>query len=146
MELSKYADYSGDYKPNVDKVTFRIYNDDNAAYNDVVANQLDFTDIIPADQLVGDAWKTDLDGRNADPETGIIQTLAFSDDDPQLKGNADLRKALSMAINREEITDKIFVGTRTPATSWVSPVVDGYKAGVCGESVPLRCHQGQGPL
>ena len=108
MELSKFADYSGAYKPSVDKVTFRIYNDDNAAYNDVVANQLDFTDIIPPGQLIGDAWKADLDGRNALAKTGVIETLSFSDDDPQLKGNADLRKALSQAINRAEITDKIF--------------------------------------
>ena len=28
MVVSKFADYSGAYKPNVDKVTFRIYNDD----------------------------------------------------------------------------------------------------------------------
>ena len=133
IELSKFDGYSGANKPNVDKVTFRIYNDDNAAYNDVVANQLDFTDLIPPAQLVGDAWKTDLDGRNALTETGIIQTLAFSDDDPQLKGHPDLRKAISMAINRDEITDKIFNKSRVPATGWVSPVVDGYKADACGE-------------
>ena len=41
---SKFADYSGANKPNVDKVTFRIYQDDGAAYADVVANNLDYTD------------------------------------------------------------------------------------------------------
>ena len=65
MVLTKFADYSGEFKPNVDKVTFRIYGDDAASYADVVAGNLDFTDIIPADQLVGDAWKTDLPDRNA---------------------------------------------------------------------------------
>ena len=34
----------------------------SAAYNDVLANQLDFTDIIPSDRLVGDLYKTELDG------------------------------------------------------------------------------------
>ncbi|MET1006938.1 MAG: ABC transporter substrate-binding protein [Propionibacteriaceae bacterium] len=130
--LSKFADYSGANKPNVDKVTFRIYNDANAAYNDTVANNLDFTDLIPADQLVGDAWKSDLDGRNALAETGIIQTMTYSPNDDQFKNNVDLRKAISMAINRPEIVDKIFTGTRVPATGWVSPVVDGYKPDVCG--------------
>jgi oligopeptide transport system substrate-binding protein len=132
--LTKFADYAGTNKPNVDKVTFRIYNDANAAYNDTVANNLDFTDLIPADQLVGDAWKTDLDGRNALAETGIIQTVAFSQNDPQLAKSADLRKSISMAINRPEIIDKIFTGSRVAATGWVSPVVDGYKADVCGAS------------
>jgi len=131
--LTKFADYSGANKPNVDKVTFRIYNDANAAYNDTVANNLDFTDLIPADQLVGDAWKTDLDGRNALAETGIIQTMTYSPNDEQLK-NVELRKAISMAINRPEIIDKIFTGTRVAATGWVSPVVDGYKADVCGSA------------
>ena len=28
---------------------------------------------------------------------------------------------------------EVFNGTREPATGWVSPVVNGYKAGVCGE-------------
>ncbi len=54
MVVSKFADYSGKYKPSVDKVTFRIYNDDGAAYNDVVANNLDFTDDIPTDRLTDD--------------------------------------------------------------------------------------------
>ena len=35
--------------------------------------------------------------------------------------------------NDEAIIKAIFNGTREPATGWVSPVVDGYKADVCGE-------------
>ena len=38
-----------------------------------------------------------------------------------------------MAIDREAIIKQIFNGTREPATGWVSPVVDGYKADDCGE-------------
>jgi oligopeptide transport system substrate-binding protein len=83
---------------------------------------------------VGDAWKSDLDGRNELAKTGIIQTMAFSQNDPQFKTNVQLKKAISMAINRPEIVDKIFSGTRVPATGWVSPVVDGYKAGACGNA------------
>lgn len=36
-----------------------------------------------------------------------------------------------MAIDRETIIKQIFNNTRVPATGWVSPVVDGYKAGQC---------------
>ena len=39
-----------------------------------------------------------------------------------------------MAIDRPTIIKQIFNGTREPATGWVSPVVDGYKADACGES------------
>ena len=38
-----------------------------------------------------------------------------------------------MAIDRDTIIKQIFNGTRVPATGWVSPVVDGYKAEQCGE-------------
>ncbi|GAB3698795.1 peptide ABC transporter substrate-binding protein [Mariniluteicoccus flavus] len=131
--LEKFADYSGKNVAKVDKVTYKIYNDANAAYNDVVANQLDFTDIIPADQLVGDAWKAQLDGRNTVRESGVIQALAFSPMDEQLK-DVRKRQALSMSLNRDLITKQIFNGTRVPATGWVSPVVDGAKAGQCGEA------------
>lgn len=131
--LEKFADYSGKNTAKVDKVTYKIYNDANAAYNDVVANQLDFTDIIPADQLVGDAWKAQLNGRSAATESGVIQAIAFSPADDQLK-DVRKRQALSMALNRDLVTKQIFNGTRVPATGWVSPVVDGAKAGQCGDA------------
>jgi oligopeptide transport system substrate-binding protein len=132
--LSKFADYSGTNKPSIDKLTFRVYADDSASYADVVANNLDYTNIIPDDQLVGEAYKTDLDGRNAERETGGLSWIVFSPNDPQFKDNVPLRKAISKAIDRELIAKQIFQGTRTTASGWVSPVVDGYKPGVCGDS------------
>ncbi len=130
MELEKFADYSGAYPGSVDKVTFRVYNDLNAAYNDTVANNLDLTDVIPSDMLVADQWKTDLDGRFGTRDTGVIQVLSFSPKDENFK-NPDMRRAISMGFDRELITKQVFEGARTPATGWVSPVVDGYKAGQC---------------
>ncbi|OYO22426.1 peptide ABC transporter substrate-binding protein [Enemella dayhoffiae] len=130
--LEKDAGYTGPKAGKVDKVTYKIYNDANAAYNDVVANNLDFTDIIPADQLVGDAWKATLQGRSGQKESGVIQSLAFSPKDEQLK-DVRKRQALSMSLNRDLVTKTIFNGSRVPATGWVSPVVDGAKAGQCGD-------------
>ena len=62
-------------------MTFRIYNDDEAAYNDVLANNLDFTDIIPSDRLVGDLYKTELDDRFVERETGTIAVNCLLADD-----------------------------------------------------------------
>jgi oligopeptide transport system substrate-binding protein len=132
MVVSKFADYSGENKPSVDKVTFRIYTDDGAAYNDVQANNLDFTDVIPSDRLAGDLWKTELDGRNGQRDTGTIAVTSFSPIDENLK-DVNLRRAISMAIDRELINTQIFNGTRPPLNGWVSPVVDGFKEGACGE-------------
>jgi oligopeptide transport system substrate-binding protein len=133
LVVSKFPDYSGEFKPNVDKITFRIYNDDGAAYNDVVANNLDFTDIIPSDRLVDDLYKQELPDRNGQRESGVIASTDFSPNDEQFKNNIDLRRAISMAIDRDLINKQIFNGTRPPMDGWVSPVVDGFKPGACGE-------------
>jgi oligopeptide transport system substrate-binding protein len=46
--------------------------------------------------------------------------------------SVDARKAISMAINRDEIINSIFQGSQTPATSFVPPVFkDAFQDGVC---------------
>ncbi len=131
--LTKFADYKGVAPANVDKVTFRIYQDPAAAYTDVVANNLDLIDAIPTQNMVGNLYKDDLPDRNGDRETGGIRWITYSPEDKQLKDNPDLKKAISMAIDRQTIVDQVLSGTATPATGWVSPVVDGYKPDACGE-------------
>ena len=130
---TKFAEYAGEDKPSIDKVTLRVYQEDDAAYNDVLANSLDYTDIIPSDRLVGDLYKTELDNRYVERETGTIAVNAFSPIDKAFE-NEDLRRAISMAIDRDLINKQIFNGTRPPVQGWVSPVVDGFKADACGES------------
>ena len=132
--LSKFADYSGDFGSKLDKVTFKIYQDSDAAYNDVIANNLDITDEIPASALIDDKYKSDLPDRNGQKESGVIQTItaAPSKVDPNF-ADPRIKQAISMAIDRDTIIKQIFNGTRVPATGWVSPVVDGYKAEQCGE-------------
>lgn len=132
--LEKNADYSGKHAGNVDKITYRIYTEPAAAYTDLLANNIDVVDIIPADQLAGDAWKAALGDRAKVADTGIIQWITFSPQDEQFKTNVKLKAALGAAIDRATITKQVFNGTRTPATGWVSPVVDGYKAGQCGDA------------
>src|SRR5215217_112375 len=134
--LSKFADFSGATKANADKLTFRIYQDPAAAYADAVAGSLDYIDEsnIPQDQFIGDAYQSDFPDRFTQREAGRISWINFSPDDPQLNDNPDLRKAISRAIDRDLINKQIWNNTVTPATGWVSPVVDGYKADVCGDS------------
>lgn len=131
--LKKFADYGGQYKPTIDQVTFKIYTDDQTAYNDVVANNLDITNNIPPDNLRNDLYKSDLADRNGIKESGNLTWITFSPVDPQLKDNRDLRVAISKAVDRDAITKEVFQGTAKPADTWVSPVVDGYKAGTCGD-------------
>jgi oligopeptide transport system substrate-binding protein len=135
IKLSKFADYSGKFGGKLDNVTFKIYQDDDAAYNDVIANQLDVIDTIPSSALIDDKYKTDLPDRNLSKAVGVIQAINFppTKTDPNYS-DPKIRQAISMAIDRATIVKQIFNNTREPATGWVSPVVDGYKANACGES------------
>ena len=45
-----------------------------------------------------------------------------------------VRKGLSRAIDRDQITETIFQKTRTPATDWTSPVL-GEEGGLQGGPV-----------
>ncbi len=134
IKLSKFADYSGRFGGKLDNITFKIYQDADAAYTDVQANNLDVTDEVPSSAMIDDKYKTDLPDRNAQKAVGVIQTITFAPVkvDPNY-ADPKIRQAISMAIDRPTIIKQIFNNTRQPATGWVSPVVDGYKADACGE-------------
>ncbi|MEU8889768.1 ABC transporter substrate-binding protein [Streptomyces sp. NPDC048442] len=137
MSLRKWADYPGTDKAKNEGVDLKVYSDYGTAYTDLTAGNLDLLDDVPAAQLKN--VKNDLGGRYLNTPAGIIQTLSFPFYDAKWNkpGSEKLRKGLSMAINRAQITDTIFQKTRTPATDWTSPVLGaagGYKAGLCGAS------------
>ncbi|WP_055482736.1 peptide ABC transporter substrate-binding protein [Sphaerimonospora mesophila] len=133
LVMDANPDYPGAEKPKVKQIVYKMYQDDNAAYADLVSNNLDFTELIPPSALAGDKWKSDLGDRAIEGQQGVIQTLTFPVFDKEFGGNADFRKAVSLAIDRKTITEKIFNKGRTPLDSWVSPIVEGYKAGACGD-------------
>ncbi|MGW6216660.1 peptide ABC transporter substrate-binding protein, partial [Streptomyces sp. NPDC055109] len=137
MSLVKWDDYSGDDKAKNGGVDLKVYTDNNTAYNDLLAGNLDLVDDVPAAQLKN--AKSDLSGRYINTPAGIIQTLAFPFYDKKwnTSGAKKVRQGLSMAINRQQITDTIFQKTRTPASDWTSPVLGekgGFQKGLCGDS------------
>ncbi|MFI2423946.1 ABC transporter substrate-binding protein [Streptomyces sp. NPDC018955] len=136
MALRRWDGYPGPDKARNGGVDLMVYTDNNTAYTDLMAGNLDLADDIPAAQLKN--VRSDLGDRYLNTPAGILQTLAFPhyDDDWSRPGAEKVRKGLSMAIDRERITDTLFRGTRTPATDWTSPVLGedgGYQAGLCGE-------------
>ncbi|WP_446216869.1 peptide ABC transporter substrate-binding protein [Micromonospora sp. IBHARD004] len=130
IKLTRFDDYQLRDKMKIKDVTVKIYQDDTAAYNDLVSNNLDFQQQVPVSSLAGDKWKTDLGDRaiaSTTPSTGII---AFPIYDKRFQ-NPKLRKAISLSIDRQSITDKIFFGNRKPADSWANPLTPGAEPGNC---------------
>lgn len=130
--LTRNDDYSGDAKPTIKDVTIKLYQDSDAAYADLQTGNLDFQDTLPTSALAGDKYKTDLSDRVISKPSPIVQTVTFPLYDPKYQ-SADLRHAISMAIDRDSITKVIFSGSRAPSTAYSSPAVAGYEAGTCGE-------------
>ncbi|MEU1214029.1 ABC transporter substrate-binding protein [Streptomyces sp. NPDC005791] len=135
MNLRRWDDYPGADKAQNGGIDLKVYTDNNTAYTDLTAGNLDLVDDVPASQLKN--VEADLGDRYINTPAGIIQTLAFpfyvkAWDTP---GAVKVRKGLSMAINRDQITNQIFRKTRTPASDWTSPVLGaegGFKKGLCG--------------
>ncbi|MFG2778720.1 ABC transporter substrate-binding protein [Streptomyces prunicolor] len=137
MKLVKWDGYTGEDKAQNGGVTLKVYTDNNTAYTDLMAGNLDLVDDIPASQLKN--VKSDLGSRYINTPAGIIQTLAFPyyDKNWNKSGSEKVRTGLSMAINRDQITNTIFQKTRTPATDWTSPVLGtegGFQDGLCGDA------------
>ena len=132
IKIKAWPDYPGDQKPSIAGAEFKQYTDLDAAWADLQAGNLDVLDTIPDSGLAGGQYKQILGDRVVEQAAGIINTVTFPLYD-KTWDNADLRKSISMAIDRQQIIDNVFNGTREPSTGWVSPVVNGYKPGVCGE-------------
>ncbi|WP_372409323.1 ABC transporter substrate-binding protein [Streptomyces luteireticuli] len=135
MKLSKWDGYPGPDKAGNEGVELRVYTDNNTAYADLQAGNIDLVDDIPSTQLRN--VRKDLDDRYINQPAGIIQTVVFPLYDAKWNGPGaeKVRRGLSMAINRPQITSQIYRDTRTPASDWTSPVLGekgGYKAGLCG--------------
>jgi oligopeptide transport system substrate-binding protein len=130
IKLTRFDDYTLDDKVKIKDVDIKLYDQDTAAYDDLVSGSLDFMDQIPTSALAGDKYKSDLGDRahtSPIPTTGII---AFPFYDKRFQ-NVHLRKAVSLAIDRQSISDKIFFGTRKPATSWSNPLTPGSSPNDC---------------
>lgn len=128
--LKQNPNYTGPRKPHADKVTFKIYASDDAAYTDLQAGNVDIDDSIPAAKqpeaksTFGDRFKT--------VPSGTFDYLGFPLYEKKYD-NVDLRRAISMAINRKAITQAVYNGTFKPMGSLFPPIVPGYRDNPCGQ-------------
>ncbi|WP_066040399.1 peptide ABC transporter substrate-binding protein [Herbiconiux solani] len=135
LDLVVNDTYDGGRKAQNGGVTYKFYSSEDAAYADLLGGNLDVLDSVPASAYAN--FQSDLGDRAVNQPAAIFQSFTiptnlahFSGDEGKLR-----RAALSMAINRDEITDVIFEGTRTPASDFTSPVIDGWSDSLEGADV-----------
>jgi len=132
LTVTRFDEYKGREKPKVKDVLFKVYQDDEAAYNDVQSGNLDFQQQVPISALAGEKYKTDMADRYVDGEVSTSQFVAFPFYRNEFK-DIRVRRAISLAIDRDLIVKTIFSGTRKPMTGFVNPRVAGYVPDQCGE-------------
>ncbi|MCL3776891.1 MULTISPECIES: ABC transporter substrate-binding protein [unclassified Actinomyces] len=134
--LSKNADYKGGVTVANEGVTFTMYTDYDAAYNDLLADSLDVIDALPDSAL--STFAEELGERAINQPGAVVQLFAIDCEAEHFKMDEEgrlRRAALSRAVNRKEICDTLFYGTRTPASDFTSPVIAGWTEDVEGNEV-----------
>ena len=116
-------------QPYVDSIEFVVSADEDTAYNSFEAGEAQIGPIVAGRvQEAQDNYETTLE----DPVLGVYY-FQINDRDPRVGGedNLLLRQAISQAIDREEINDAVYEGTRTTATGITPPGIPGFEEGLC---------------
>ena len=131
--LTRNTKYWDDKNTTLSNVYYYPLDNPDASLRRYRANELDFTDTTPSEQLpwIKENLKEEL---KITPYFGSYY-YGFNNTKPPFKDNPDLRMALSLAINRTIITDIVLGAGQIPAFTFVPPVKE-YK-GIQPEWVSL---------
>lgn len=134
ISLVRNDNYFGN-KPNLDGIEFVIFPAQGrleAEYRAFTAGEVDFARIPPTlFKLAEGTYKPQ--GSFIKSEQPGINYLLMNNAKPPFN-NADARKAVSMAIDREAINQGVYQGSLTSATAFITPPFGAfYQAGVCGD-------------
>ncbi|WP_110241113.1 peptide ABC transporter substrate-binding protein [Nocardioides gilvus] len=137
IAMEPNPDYDGNHKAQNGGLVFKFYAGGGAdsAYTDVQSGNLDVLDQVPPSALETFEGDNQVQAFNEPGSNFASFTIPerlehFSGEEGKLR-----RQALSMAINRDEVTDKIYNGTRTSASDFTSPVLDGWTDEIEGNDV-----------
>ena len=108
----------------INVVTYYPTEDKNSELKRFRAGELDITEDVPSAQIQWVEAQYPEAFRNA-PYNGVYY-LAFNLTRPPFRDDAKLRRALTLAIDREILTAKVTRGGELPAWSWVPAGVRAY--------------------
>lgn len=132
--LVKNPDYKGNRTPKNDGVTFKVYTKDEAAYADIQSGSLDVMESVPA--YATKTFETDSTVQAYNKAGSVIQQFTIPSGLKHFEAGTEegtlRRQAISMAINRNNICEKVLNGTGTPASDFTSPLTPGYSDSLKG--------------
>ncbi|GAA1474282.1 ABC transporter substrate-binding protein [Corynebacterium felinum] len=135
MVLVPNEKYDGPRKAKNDGLKLVFYASQDSAYADLLAGNLDVLDAIPDSAFA--TFNSELGNRAVNQPAAIFQSFTIPEKLEHFSGEEGVlrRQAISMAINRAEVTKAIFQDTRTPATDFASPVIPGHTDSLKGSEV-----------
>ncbi|MBW3077821.1 peptide ABC transporter substrate-binding protein [Bifidobacterium simiiventris] len=134
IKIVKNDDYKGNDAAKNDGITFKIYTDDDAQYADVQSGNLNVMQSVPASATKTFEKNKKLQAYNK--AGSVSQTFTIPSNlehfDVTTEEGQLRRQAISKAINREQLTDKVLNGIGTPAVDFTSPLIPGYSDSLKG--------------
>ena len=114
----------------IDAVNYHVIVNSSSELNRYRAGDLHITNTVPADSFA-QVRKEYADELHVAPYLGVYY-YGFNLTRPPFRDNLPLREALSMAIDREELTASVTGRGERPAYSWVPPGVNNYTPAQAG--------------
>ena len=127
IRVKRYPDYQG-RPPPAESIEFKIYVEKATAYRDFQGGALDIATELPSQEIP--AARRTYGGRYVEQLSSGLNYLGFPIYQPAF-AKKEVRQAISLAIDRQQIIDKIYDGEKDPARSIVFPVLPGTRTDAC---------------
>jgi ABC-type oligopeptide transport system substrate-binding subunit len=125
LQLSRNEYYWNNAETAIDEVRHHVVTQEMTQLNRYRAGELHITDSVPPDSFAMLREERPDELRVA-PYLGVYY-YGFNLTRPPFDDNPGLRKALSMAIDRDKLVEKVTGRGEAAAYSWVPPGVDNYE-------------------
>ena len=125
LRLKRNEYYWNNAATSIDAVNYHVVTQEMTELNRFRAGEIDITGSVAADSFASVREQYPEQLRLA-PRLGVY-FYGFNLTRPPFADNPQLRQALSMAIDRETLVEKVTGRGEFPAYSWVPPGVDNYE-------------------
>jgi ABC-type transport system substrate-binding protein len=124
--LNPFNDYYGG-RPALDTVEMVVVTDPSVALFMYTQGELDYTRLMPA-EVVQVREETELSKDLKEYPLASTFLLGLNKDKYEPFSDVRVRQAVSLALDREELCDVVWLGTRAPAAGVFAPGMPGYVA------------------
>ena len=125
LRLVRNEQYWNNAATSIDAVNYHVITQEMSELNRFRAGELDITGTVAADSFAT-VREQYADQLHVTPYLGVYY-YGFNLTKPPFKDNPQLRQALSMAIDRDTLVEKVTGRGEVAAYSWVPPGVNNYQ-------------------